>query len=145
MNKRQTIELINKTVCSSCGIDYDEYIDNPNSRKREYVHIRQITHHICCRLEVATLTYIGSVVDGKDHASVYHSRKTVENYLQCDRHFKELYDKCYTNVLKVVETQKKYTYTFTVLELTEFVNAFYAHKGIGVEVSKLDVEEELEK
>ena len=144
MNKRQTIEIINRTVCITCGIEWGEYINNSNSRKREYIQIRQITHHICWRLNVATLQYIGLVVDGKDHASVHHSRKQVNNYLECDKDFRELYDKCYAAVLDVVTTEKKQTYTFTIEELTDFVNNLYAYKCITTEIVKLDVETALD-
>lgn len=63
----------------------------PFARKREYVTARFIGMHILKNYTKMTLYDIGEEFGGRDHASVIHASKTVENLLDVDREFSQFY------------------------------------------------------
>lgn len=55
------------------------------SRKREYVHARQVAMYLICKYSTATLEKVGAQFAGKDHATVLHARKVVNNLMDTDK------------------------------------------------------------
>lgn len=83
------IDFIKQTVCEAFNINPD--VLKTNSRKREIVQARHLTMYFCKSLTTATVKTIGMEVGGKDHSTVLHAIKTVENLLKTDQNFMNLY------------------------------------------------------
>lgn len=85
-----SIDYIQKVVC--------DYFDMPvdglksKTRKREIVQARQIAMYFAKTMTKTSLTSIGSQIGGKDHATVLHSCKTVNNLLETDKRFRTYID-----------------------------------------------------
>jgi chromosomal replication initiator protein len=67
------------------------------TRKREIVQARQVSMYFSKNLTKASLASIGSFIGGKDHATVLHACKTVNNLIDTDRHFRN----------QIIEIEKK--------------------------------------
>jgi chromosomal replication initiator protein len=81
-----SIDYIQKVVCSFYDIPVDML--QSKTRKREIVQARQIAMYFSKTLTKASLATIGSQIGGKDHATVLHACKTVNNLLDTDKQFK---------------------------------------------------------
>lgn len=75
-----TIELIQNLVSDYYGISHGELVGN--SRSRNLVHARQVAMYLCRDLTNETLISIGSSFGGRDHSTVLHSCKKVENMIK---------------------------------------------------------------
>jgi len=58
------------------------------TRKREIVQARQIAMYFSKSLTKDSLAFIGKVIGNKDHATVLHACKTVNNLIDTDKQFK---------------------------------------------------------
>jgi chromosomal replication initiator protein len=58
------------------------------TRKREVVQARQIAMYFSKNLTKASLASIGMHCGGKDHATVLHACRTVNNLMETDKRFK---------------------------------------------------------
>ncbi|MBN2347204.1 MAG: chromosomal replication initiator protein DnaA [Bacteroidales bacterium] len=81
-----SIDYIQKVVCDYFDIGVDML--QSKTRKREIVQARQVAMFFSKSLTKSSLATIGSQIGGKDHATVLHACKTVNNLLDTDRHFK---------------------------------------------------------
>lgn len=81
-----TIDYIQKVVCEYYKIPVD--LIQGKTRKREIVQARQVSMYFSKNLTKASLASIGSCIGGKDHATVLHACKTVNNLIDTDRHFR---------------------------------------------------------
>lgn len=81
-----TIDYIQKVVCEYFGLPVD--VLSAKTRKREIVQARQIAMYFSKSLTKASLSTIGSVIGNKDHATVLHACKTVNNLMETDKRFK---------------------------------------------------------
>ncbi len=81
-----SIDYIQKVVCNYFEIPADSL--QSKTRKREIVQARQVAMFFSKNLTKASLATIGSQIGGKDHATVLHACKTVNNLLETDKHFK---------------------------------------------------------
>ncbi len=75
-----TIELIQNLVSDYYGISRGELIGT--SRSRNLVHARQVAMYLCRDLTNETLISIGSSFGGRDHSTVLHSCKKVEDMIK---------------------------------------------------------------
>ncbi|MCX7744091.1 MAG: chromosomal replication initiator protein DnaA [Flavobacteriales bacterium] len=81
-----SIDYIQKVVC--------DYFDLPielmksKTRKREVVQARQIAMYFAKQYTKSSLATIGAHCGGKDHATVLHACKTVNNLMETDKRFK---------------------------------------------------------
>jgi chromosomal replication initiator protein len=62
------------------------------TRKREIVQARQVAMYFSKSLTKSSLATIGAQIGGKDHATVLHACKTVNNLMDTDKHFKSQMD-----------------------------------------------------
>ena len=85
-HKELSIDYIQKVVCDYFGIPIDLVLSK--TRKREIVQARQVAMFFSKTLTKSSLTTIGSRIGGKDHATVLHACKTVNNLIETDKHFK---------------------------------------------------------
>jgi chromosomal replication initiator protein len=81
-----SIDYIQKVVC--------DYFDLPiellksKTRKREIVQARQISMYFAKKMTKSSLANIGLHCGGKDHATVLHACRTVNNLSETDKHFR---------------------------------------------------------
>ncbi len=81
-----SIDYIQKVVCNYFDIGIDAV--QSKTRKREIVQARQVAMFFSKSLTKSSLATIGSQIGGKDHATVLHACKTVNNLYDTDKHFK---------------------------------------------------------
>ncbi len=81
-----TIEEIQRIVCEFLTIDENDV--RGRTRKREIVRARQIAMYFCKQRTQHSLKTIGLHFGGRDHSTVIHANKTVEDYLETDPQFK---------------------------------------------------------
>lgn len=81
-----TVDYIQKIVCDYFNMPIDSL--QTKTRKREVVQARQIAMYFSKNLTKNSLSAIGSLIGSKDHATVLHACKTVNNLLDTDRQFK---------------------------------------------------------
>lgn len=81
-----TIDYIQKIVCDYFNMPTDSL--QSKTRKREIVQARQIAMFFSKTLTKSSLASIGSQIGNKDHATVLHACKTVNNLIDTDKHFR---------------------------------------------------------
>ena len=86
-SKELTIESIHKLVCEHLDLPYKKLL--LNSRKREVVLARQIAMYFSKTMTKSTLKSIGDHFGGKDHTTVMHSCKNVQNLIDTDQSFRD--------------------------------------------------------
>ncbi|HHU33929.1 MAG TPA: chromosomal replication initiator protein DnaA [Bacteroidetes bacterium] len=84
--KETTIDYIQKVVCDFYKIPVD--LIQEKTRKREIVQARQVSMFFSKKFTKASLASIGARIGGKDHATVLHACKTVNNLIDTDKLFK---------------------------------------------------------
>ncbi len=100
---KQMIDKFVKNTAREVSIDYIQkvvcdYFDLPiellksKTRKREVVQARQIAMFFAKRMTKSSLANIGMHCGGKDHATVLHACKTVNNLVETDKRFRTYVD-----------------------------------------------------
>jgi chromosomal replication initiator protein len=84
--KEVSIDYIQKLVCSYYNIGLEQM--QSKTRKREIVQARQVAMFFSKSLTKSSLATIGSQIGGKDHATVLHACKTVNNLIETDKRFR---------------------------------------------------------
>ncbi len=90
-----SIDYIQKIVCDYFGIPVDQI--NSKTRKREIVQVRQLSMYFAKKMTNSSLSTIGHHCGNKDHATVLHACRTINNLIDTDAKFKA----------NVVEIEKK--------------------------------------
>jgi len=85
-----SIDYIQKIVCNYFGLQVDVLMSK--TRKREIVQARQIAMYFAKTLTKSSLAAIGSQIGSKDHATVLHACKTVNNLIETDKSFRTCID-----------------------------------------------------
>ena len=85
-----SIDYIQKVVCDYFNIAVDQI--NSKTRKREIVQARQLAMFFSKRMTKASLASIGLHCGNKDHATVLHACRTVNNLIDTDKQFKAYVD-----------------------------------------------------
>ncbi len=81
-----SIDYIQKVVCNYFDVPIDSL--QSKTRKREIVQARQVAMYFSKNLTKSSLATIGTQIGGKDHATVLHACKTVNNLVETDKQFK---------------------------------------------------------
>jgi chromosomal replication initiator protein len=81
-----SIDYIQKVVCDYFNLPLE--LMKSKTRKREVVQARQIAMYFSKSLTKSSLATIGSHCGGKDHATVLHACRTVNNLIDTDKHFR---------------------------------------------------------
>lgn len=100
---KQMIDKFVKNTAREVSIDYIQkvvcdYFDLPmellksKTRKREVVQARQIAMYFSKKMTKSSLANIGMHCGGKDHATVLHACKTVNNLIDTDKRFRNYID-----------------------------------------------------
>jgi len=81
-----SIDYIQKVVCDYFNLPIE--LLKSKTRKREVVQARQIAMYFAKSMTKSSLATIGMHCGGKDHATVLHACRTVNNLMETDKHFK---------------------------------------------------------
>lgn len=81
-----SIDFIQKVVCDYFDLPMD--LLKSKTRKREVVQARQIAMFFAKSMTKSSLATIGMHCGGKDHATVLHACRTVNNLMDTDKRFK---------------------------------------------------------
>ncbi len=84
--KEISVDYIQKVVCDYFSLSPD--LLQSKTRKREIVQARQIAMYFSKAMTKSSLASIGALIGGKDHATVLHACKTVNNLMDTDKRFK---------------------------------------------------------
>lgn len=82
-----TPEYIAKKVCEYYNLD-TEYL-NLKTRKDPILQARQISHFFSKEMTKFSNKKIGLKIGNKDHATVIHSWKQINNYIETEKEFRE--------------------------------------------------------
>ena len=82
-----SIDYIQKIVCDYFDMGID--LLKSKTRKREVVQARQLAMYFAKTFTKSSLSIIGSQCGGKDHATVLHACRTVNNLIDTDKKFKQ--------------------------------------------------------
>ena len=85
-----TIDYIQKVVCDNLDLPVEAI--QQTSRKREIVQARQLSMYFAKKITKSSLAVIGLQCGNKDHATVLHACKTIENLRQTDRFIRNIVD-----------------------------------------------------
>lgn len=85
-----SIDHIQKTVCDYFNIQIEQI--NSKTRKRNIVQARQLAMYFSKKHTNSSLTTIGLHCGNKDHATVLHACRTVNNLSETDKQFKSYVD-----------------------------------------------------
>ncbi len=90
-SKRElSIDYISKVVCDYFKLPVDHL--QTKTRKREIVQARQLAMYFSKSMTKSSLASIGSQIGNKDHATVLHACKTVNNLMETDKNFRNCVD-----------------------------------------------------
>jgi len=84
-----SIDRVQKLVCEFFGIDQDRLQEK--TKKREIVQVRQIAMYFCRELDY-THKSIGLQFGGRDHSTVVHAIKSVNNLIETDPNYRNRVD-----------------------------------------------------
>lgn len=84
--KEVSIDYIQKVVCDYFNLPID--LLKSKTRKREVVQARQIAMYFAKQFTKSSLATIGAHCGGKDHATVLHACRTVNNLMDTDKKFR---------------------------------------------------------
>lgn len=90
VKKEISIDYIQKIVSDYFKLDVDTLCSK--SRKRHIVQARQLAMFFAKKYTKSSLANIGSQIGDRDHATVLHACKTVDNLLETDKEFKAYHD-----------------------------------------------------
>ena len=82
-----SIDYIQKVVCDYFGLPLEAI--NSKTRKREIVQARQLAMYFSKKMTKASLATIGLHCGNKDHATVLHACRTVNNLIDTDKQFRK--------------------------------------------------------
>ncbi len=85
-----SVDYIQKIVCDYFDMPID--IMKSKTRKREVVQARQLSMYFSKQLTKSSLASIGAQCGNKDHATVLHACRTVNNLIETDKRFKSYVD-----------------------------------------------------
>lgn len=90
VKKEISIDYIQKVVSNYFQMDVETL--QSATRKRHIVQARQLAMYFSKKLTKSSLANIGSKIGKRDHATVLHACKTVDNLLATDKQFKKFVD-----------------------------------------------------
>jgi len=85
-SREVNIDYIQKIICDYFNINIDTL--NSKTRKREIVQARQLVMYFAKEYTKSSLAMIGTHCGNKDHATVLHAVRTINNLLETDKQFR---------------------------------------------------------
>lgn len=83
INREITVDMIQKIVCEYFNLKPEEL--KAKTRRREIVQPRQIIMYFAKKYTKASLQAIGAMCGGKDHSTVLHACRNIEDLKQTDK------------------------------------------------------------
>lgn len=77
-----TVDDIKRIVCAHFGVSEDELCSR--NRKRPVVYVRQMATFLANKMTDSSTIQIGRMIGGRNHATVIHSIKQIQNLLDTD-------------------------------------------------------------
>lgn len=96
-----SIDYIQKVVCDYFELPLE--LLKSKTRKREVVQARQLAMYFSKTLTKSSLSHIGLHCGGKDHATVLHACRTVNNLIETDKKFRSYV----TDIQKRINIQRE--------------------------------------
>jgi len=99
--------MIKRIVCEVTEIPISKFLTPrgvPGAKKRELVEARQISMTLCILYTRKSLAYIGLAHGGRDHATVMHAHKAINDYF--DTNYTPItgcYNECESRLLRWAE------------------------------------------
>ena len=90
-----------------CRRFLDVDIAQVDTSKRESVHNRQLLHYYAREFTERSLSHIGKRFGGRDHATVLHSIKTVNNLMDTDPEYKRKVRAVKLSIIKEIKLIEK--------------------------------------
>src|SRR5690606_38179775 len=90
VHKEVSIDQIQEVIAQYFDMDVDTL--QSKSRKRNIVQARQLAMFFAKKYAKASLASIGSQIGDRDHATVLHACKTIDNLLETDKQFKAYFN-----------------------------------------------------
>lgn len=84
--KKITSQVIENVVCEHFGLDVEQL--KSTTRKREIVQARQIAMYLIKNHTEMSLSQIGAILGKKNHATVLHAYKIVQEQMEVDKVFR---------------------------------------------------------
>ena len=84
--KEITADRLCEIVCGHFNLDREQL--NSQKRTRDIALARQTAMYLCKKYTKMPLSAIGKAIGGKNHATVLHACKTIENLKETDREFR---------------------------------------------------------
>ncbi|MDR2469217.1 MAG: chromosomal replication initiator protein DnaA [Tannerella sp.] len=94
-----SVEKVLTTVCNFLHISQE--LIQTSSQKREIAQVRQISMYLSKKHTQASLSHIGKIIGGKNHATVLYSIRTVENQIETDKKFRSMIETLEDSLKKV--------------------------------------------
>ena len=88
--KEISIDYIQKVICDHFDLQVEKI--HSNTRRREIVIARQLAMFFAKKHTKASLASIGTQCGKRDHATVLHACKTINNLIETDKSFKSMVD-----------------------------------------------------
>ena len=85
---RLTKATILKTICIELEMDFEE-VKNKKTRKKEYVYARHLYGYFCRIFTNESYSSIAMFIK-KDHATIIHSNRTINNWIDTDKNVESL-------------------------------------------------------
>ena len=85
-----TAERICQTVCTHFSVSEEQF--NSKRRTRDIALARQVAMYLCKQYTKMPLSAIGNAIGKKNHATVLHACKTINNLLETDKDFRNQID-----------------------------------------------------
>ncbi len=87
INKEITVDYIKKIVADHLNVPLDKL--ESETRKRQVVIARQLSMFLAKNLTTSSLKVIGDQFGGRDHSTVIHSCRAVQDMMDTDLIFKD--------------------------------------------------------
>lgn len=88
--RKLSINDIQQVVCDYYNLEPDEI--QTQSRKREVVQARQVAMYLARKYTKSSLSSIGAQIGNRNHATVLHACKTVEDLMEMDKTIRQSVD-----------------------------------------------------
>jgi hypothetical protein len=127
-------EITHETLMQHFFLPKD--FNSHRTRKREFVYARQIAMMLISKYTRFSLAKIGQEFGGRDHATVLHSKRTIQNLCDGSKKIKEEVDKIEKLILykmKVLKQKKSFDDSYYYINFDKYTSLrFSDNKGIIV-------------
>ncbi|MFA5208668.1 MAG: helix-turn-helix domain-containing protein [Candidatus Paceibacterota bacterium] len=129
MDEKVSLDINTIRNVAANYFNINESLFDLDTQEHEIVVRRQMVHSMCCLFTDNTLYEIGKEVGGRDHATVSHSKKTINNLVDTDVSVRKWYTDLYDLFNKIRE-DPKYFIDRSIKNLKAAENLFKCIRGL---------------